>query len=352
MVVTMFYIPVCLIYVFCINRLVDIIAKLNLQKSAVVRHMSAVLQPILEKGIVGHSILHKVLVEYFTIADKTSAADVIQHVSSALLVRMIHTKDGSKVGILCIKHGSAQERKKIIKGMKDHNGRRPLLQLLHPNCSRYLSPDDLSLLDSSVPSLLTTDGAEAETEAKSSDAEGDEDMNDADETVKSVTGGKKGSCFTKTRVSLIDACTESAKELLRSNHGREVLFEVASGGADNILSPHLDEKLASLHEAIASVVATPKSEEEEEEHLLENFHSSRTIRKLILESPSFASTLWEKAFKGKCKTWARGHSAKVACAYLETTNPKVLKLAKKELQPLLKEGVLKLPEHNQPKKSG
>ena len=70
MAVTMFYTPVCLIYVFCINRLVDIIAKLNLQKSAVVRHMSAVLQPILEKGIVDHSILHKVLVEYFTIADK------------------------------------------------------------------------------------------------------------------------------------------------------------------------------------------------------------------------------------------------------------------------------------------
>ena len=46
------------------------------------------------------------------------------------------------------------------------------------------------------------------------------------------------------------------------------------------------------------------------------------------------------------------YSAKVVCAYLETTDPKVLKLAKKELQPLLKEGVLKLPEHNQPKKSG
>ncbi|GKE03741.1 hypothetical protein Tco_1395759, partial [Tanacetum coccineum] len=34
-------------------------------------------------------------------------------------------------------------------------------------------------------------GAEAETESKSLDAEGDEDMDDADETVKSVAGGKK-----------------------------------------------------------------------------------------------------------------------------------------------------------------
>ncbi|XP_024958712.1 pumilio homolog 24 [Cynara cardunculus var. scolymus] len=387
------------------RRLVDIISKLNLQKAAVMRHMSSVFQPILEKGIVDHSILHTALVEYFTIAGKSSAADVIQHLASALLVRMIHTKDGSKIGILCIKHGSAQERKKIIKGMKGHvskiaqdrfgsmvltcilsvvddtqlikkiiirelqavlkelildkNGRRPLLQLLHPNCSRYLSPDDLSLLDSSIPSLLIKGDSEPGTDVKSSEVEGDENMSDAEENVQSVVaGGKKDPILRRKELlvdsglaeSLIDACCESAEELLRSNHGREVLFEVASGGADGILRPHLDEKLDSLHEAIATRVALPKSEGQEEEHLLENFHSSRTIRKLILECPSFASTLWKKAFKGKCKTWAQGHSAKVVCAYLETSDPMVLKLAKQELQPLLDKGVLKLPENNQPRK--
>ncbi|MFS7892469.1 putative armadillo-like helical, CPL domain, pumilio domain-containing protein [Helianthus anomalus] len=385
------------------KRLVDIISKLNLQKSAVVRHMSAVVQPIMEKGIVDHSILHKVLVEYFTIADKSSAAEVIQHLSSALLVRMIHTKDGSKIGILCIKHGSAQERKKIIKGMKGHvskialdrfgsmvltcilsvvddtqlvkkiiirelqpvlkelifdkNARRPLLQLLHPNCSRYLSPDDLSLLDSSIPSLLTKGGSEPESETKSSEAKDDDvDMSDAEENVKSVAGGKKDPTLRRKELlvdsglaeSLIDACCESSEELLKSNHGKEVLFEVATGGADKILHPHLDEKLDSLHESIASEVSAPKSEGQE--HLLENFHSSRTIRKLILDCPSFASTLWENTFKGNCKTWAQGHSAKVVSAYMETSDPKVLKLAKKELKPLLDQGLLKLPDKSQPKK--
>jgi len=32
--------------------------------------MTSVIQPILEKGIVDHSILHRVLLEYFSIADK------------------------------------------------------------------------------------------------------------------------------------------------------------------------------------------------------------------------------------------------------------------------------------------
>ncbi|KAI3780562.1 hypothetical protein L2E82_10546 [Cichorium intybus] len=51
-------------------QLVNIISKLNLQKRAVLRHMASVFQPILEKGIVDHSILHTALVQYFTIADK------------------------------------------------------------------------------------------------------------------------------------------------------------------------------------------------------------------------------------------------------------------------------------------
>lgn len=50
-------------------RLVDVISRLGLQKTSVVRHMSSVIQPILEKGIVDHSIIHKALNEYLTIAD-------------------------------------------------------------------------------------------------------------------------------------------------------------------------------------------------------------------------------------------------------------------------------------------
>lgn len=88
-------------------------------------------------------------------------------------------------------------------------------------------------------------------------------------------------------------------------------MQVATGGDGGILHPILDEKLNALYEAIASLVAEPKSEESteesKEEHILENFHSSRTIRKLILDCPTFASTLWNKALKGKCELWAHGH---------------------------------------------
>jgi hypothetical protein len=60
-----------------------------------------------------------------------------------------------------------------------------------------------------------------------------------------------------------------------------------------------------LHDAIASDAEQPKMEDVE--HAFENFHSSRVIRKLIIDGPAFAVTLWEKALQGKCKIWAHGH---------------------------------------------
>ncbi|KAL3641908.1 Pumilio 24 [Castilleja foliolosa] len=373
------------------SRLEDVISKLQLQKSSVLRHMTSVLQPILEKGILDHSIVHKALMEYFSIAAHSSASDFIQQLSAPTLVRMIHTKDGSRLGMLCIRHGSAKERKKIIKGMKTHvdkiahdkfgcmvlvcifsivddtklvskiiirelegnlkelildqSGRRPFLQLLHPNCARYFNPDDLTSLSLSIPSLKNKSDGEA--------AEGEKNGDDYsfDPNTQLSEGGKKDSFKRRQELlvdsglaeKLVDACIEMAEELLRSKYGKEVIYEVATGGADGILHPTMDEKLGELHEAIASVVAQPKPDEPEQEHVLEQFHSSRVIRKLILDCPAFASTLWKKALKGNCAIWAKGHSSKVISAYLETTDSAVKELAKKELQPLIEKGDLTLP---------
>lgn len=84
-------------------------------------------------------------------------------------------------------------------------------------------------------------------------------------------------------------------------------MQVATGGSDGILHPALNDKINSLHEAIASLAAISKSEDSQEEHVLENFHSSRIIRKLVLDCPNFASTFWEKALQGKSELWACGH---------------------------------------------
>ncbi|KAL5713184.1 hypothetical protein ACHQM5_015286 [Ranunculus cassubicifolius] len=399
------------------RRLADLIPKLGLNKGSVARHMASVLQPILEKGILDHSITHTAILEYLNVADKTSAADVIEQLSGPLLVRMIHTKDGSKLGVLTIKHGGAKARKKVIKGMKTHiakiaseqfgymvlvalfsvvddtkfltkviikeltpilkdlvfdkYGRRPLLQLLHPNSRNYIGAEDLAALDLSVPSLCTkgeeTENPLGDDESSDKETEGDADASlGKDDNIQLGGGGKKDPTVRRLELlvnsglaeSLVDTCIENVNELLQSMLGKDVIYEVARGGLGNILQPTLSEKLNALHEAIASLGALPRTndestdEEKEEEHVLENFHSSRTIRKLILDSPEFAATFWKSALKGKCKIWAEGHSSKILTAYLETSDESVRKMAQSELKPLIASGVIKVPETKVPAKQG
>ncbi|KAL2921227.1 Pumilio-like protein 24 [Bienertia sinuspersici] len=348
------------------NKIVDIISKLGLKKSSVSRHMASVLQPILEKGIVDHSITHRALIEYLSIAEKLSAEDVIKQLSGSLLVRMIHTKEGSRIGMLCVKHGSAKERKKLVKGMKGHVGK-----VAHDNCGSMVLVSVLSTVDDtklvtkviirelqSILKELVLDKATDNDEGDRKEAEHDIKLpaSDAGESMETgeddhlVEGGKKDPFVRRQELlvksglaeSLVDVCIENAEELLKSNFGREVVYEVATGGVDRILRPTLDKKLTSLYEKVATLATESKSDESE--HILENFHSSRTIRKLVLDCPAFALILWQTALKGNSKIWASGHSAKVVAAFVESSDAQVQKLANKELQPLINSGVLKIPE--------
>ncbi|KAK8969894.1 hypothetical protein KSP40_PGU006298 [Platanthera guangdongensis] len=126
-----------------------------------------------------------------------------------------------------------------------------------------------------------------------------------------------------------------------ANQKVEVEHQVAVGGADGILNP-LEDRLSDLHKAIASLAALPKTDESGGDHILENFHSSRTIRKLVLDSPAFAEILWKTVLEGKSEIWAQGHSCKVVSAFLESPEARVKNLAERELQPLVDSGVLKL----------
>ncbi|WVZ61162.1 hypothetical protein U9M48_011077 [Paspalum notatum var. saurae] len=411
--------------------LLETISKLELQKSSVLQYMTIVIQKILEKGNVEYSIVHTAILEYFTIADKTSASDVIHQLiplltqgasiidgdeqsmdpelpkktkakkkrsSEPLIVRIMRTREGLKLGISCLKHGSAKERKKIIKSLKGHimklalndfgclflisivsivddtklvskivireltkhidqiifdkNGRRPLLQLLHPFCSRYLSPADLACLNYNVPSLSLREG-ETESSAEVISETGVDAVVDKEpeglEGTQIVSESKKDPSQRQHELliksdlaeALIQSCIGNVGELLRTNFGKELVYEVAVGGKDNVLEAFAD-RIHMLHDAIAADAAQPKTEDIE--HAFVNFFSSRVIRKLIIDCPAFAVTLWRKALKGKCKIWAEGHSSKVVTGFLESPSSEVKDLAKPELQQLIDTGILKVPD--------
>ncbi|CAM0953458.1 unnamed protein product [Alopecurus aequalis] len=402
------------------DSLLETISKLELKESSVQQYMTTlVIQPILEKGIVEYSIVHTVILEYLTIADETSASEVIHqlipHLTQGsyviegdelsgvtelptktkakrkipLLVQIMRTQEGLKLGLGCLKHGSVKERKKIIESLKGHimklalndngclflvcllsivedtelvtkivikelaeelkklvfdkNGRRPLLQLLDPLCSRYLSRADLACLDYSVHSLISKDEA-PESESKL-DAVSDKEHGGSEGTL--IASDSKKDPFQRRHKllmnselaeALIQFCLENVGELLRTNFGKDILYEVALGGKDNVLEG-ITHQIHGLHEAIASDAARLRTDDVE--HAFDNYQSSRIIRRMILDCPAFAATLWKKALEGKCKLYADGNSCKVVTAFLESPDSKVKGLAKSELQALIESGILK-----------
>ncbi|CAN6887174.1 unnamed protein product, partial [Brassica oleracea] len=220
------------------------------------------------------------------------------------------------------------------------NGRRPLLQLLHPNSSCYFSRDDLASLDMSVPSLCLMDKSETKDSDVNESAE--EEKDEQEDIVTEQSGLEENVTIAGSKK---DPLLRRQELLVKSG-----LAEVAVGGCDGILLPTLSENLRELYQAIASAAAEPKPEESEKsaQHILEDFPSSRTIRRLVLDSPTFASILFKKALSGKCRSWAQGHCSRILYAFLETQDVQVREMAKEELQVLVDEGALKITGTKKP----
>uniref|UniRef100_A0A0D3FQY3 PUM-HD domain-containing protein n=1 Tax=Oryza barthii TaxID=65489 RepID=A0A0D3FQY3_9ORYZ len=398
------------------HSLLETISNLGLQKSSVLQHMTTMIYPILEKGIVEYPIVHTAVLEYFTIADKTSATDVIRQfiplltqgssaidgdepsvapelqkklkakkkrLTEPLLVRIMNTREGLKIGVSCLKHGSAKDRKKIIKSLKGHimklalsdygcillvailsivDDTKLVTKIVIQELAKHLkqlifdkdeasesAAEDIPENKVDVATNKEQDGSEGMQTENKVDAATNKEQ-DGSESMQSASDSKKDpfqrrhELLIKSELAevLIQTLIENVGELLRTNFGKDVLHEVAVGGEDNILEG-ITDRIYSLHNAIASDAARPKTEDTE--HAFDNYHSSRLIRRLILESPAFAAILWKKALEGKCKTWADGHSSKVVAAFLESPDSKVRDLAKAELQPLVDRGILKIPDY-------
>ncbi|KAH7431322.1 hypothetical protein KP509_08G042900 [Ceratopteris richardii] len=368
-------------------RLVDLLAQEPPSKRrSVLEYMTSSLQPILEKGILDHSIIHRVLTEYLSIAGKSMAADLLQQISGSSLIRMIHTREGAKIGVTCVSRGSRKERKKIIKALKgnaakvacdaygclvliaildivddtemlnkfivnelvssieqiafDRHGRRIFLHLLSPQKANGISADALTPLEAG--NCVSDEDNEENTESK-------EELVKASKKDPYVRRKEllTGSCLGE---KLVDLCIEHAGYLLGGALGKDLIYEVAKGGHDGVLWHVVPAGICKLHQAIADIGANPRAADFDEEHIFEQYHASRTIRRLIIEptmlpnnvtARSFARVLWDTTLKGNCMEWATGHSQKIVTAFQICDDKLVRKEAMKELKPLIDSGLLK-----------
>lgn len=225
-------------------------------------------------------------------------------------------------------------------------------------CRPPVSPPALSLLHTPVLTVLLPQGGGG---GRPTTGPLGISKKDPDVRRRELLGGGAPASLAAALCAL---CAQQAGQLVRSQHGSDVLMEVCRGGEGGLLLECLGEgaaeQLAAVHDALVAVVAggdeqAAEEEEEEEEEdgpqqqqepVLSHFFGSRALRRLVLASndggaageaaAAFAGKLWHGALAGQCKQWVDTHAAKVLAAVLHCGDAATKQAAAKELKPLVK----------------
>ncbi|KAJ2390184.1 Pumilio y domain member 6 [Coemansia sp. RSA 2559] len=99
------------------SSLEAVLEKHPLKRETILSALKATVTPLLEKGTVQYSIVHRALLDYMKHADAKERQEVIEAMRE-LVVEVLHTRDGAHVGMLCLLYGTPKDRKAIVKSMK------------------------------------------------------------------------------------------------------------------------------------------------------------------------------------------------------------------------------------------
>ncbi|CAL9683265.1 unnamed protein product [Knipowitschia caucasica] len=100
---------------------IDKVLEANVAKvDSILDEMKKILTPMAQKEqVIKHSLVHKVFLDFFQFAPEKQRTEMIESIREAV-VYMAHTHDGARVAMSCVWHGTAKDRKVIIKTMKTY----------------------------------------------------------------------------------------------------------------------------------------------------------------------------------------------------------------------------------------
>ncbi|XP_070780853.1 pumilio homolog 3 [Enoplosus armatus] len=100
---------------------IEKVAEANPDKlNNIIDEMKQILTPMAQKEqVIKHSLVHKVFLDFFLFAPDKPRTEMIESIRESV-VYMAHTHDGARVAMHCLWHGTAKDRKVIIKTMKTY----------------------------------------------------------------------------------------------------------------------------------------------------------------------------------------------------------------------------------------
>ncbi|CAI5725736.1 unnamed protein product [Peronospora effusa] len=235
------------------RNLADIIAAHPEKKADVLKHLSSILNRMVDKQLLGLAFVQSLLWEYMSNAEHDDVMQMVANVRDASLA-LLATRNGARVVNKCVSLGAAKDRKRIIKTLKDKvleacnhpsgylvimrildvvddsvlvqksilaelnnelfsiamhpSGRKVLLQLLSPLNKKYLSADDLVLLE--PPTLPSV-----------------EDPTITIVNYKKDPDARREEILKGLLPKLEEMSIANTAALMRSKEGRDVIVEVA-----------------------------------------------------------------------------------------------------------------------------
>lgn len=90
------------------------------KKGVILKNFKQSLLPLINKQVISHTLVHRVFSEFFMHCDtedqlRTEMVELLRE----SVIHMVHTRDGAHVGMHCLWHGTAKDRKVIVKTMKE-----------------------------------------------------------------------------------------------------------------------------------------------------------------------------------------------------------------------------------------
>lgn len=102
-----------------LNSLEKVLQSDPARKAGILKYMKDALLPLIDRSVIGHSIIHRVLLEYLTHADENARSEMIELIKDSVVL-ILHTHDGARVGMHCLWHGTVKDRKVLVKSFKSY----------------------------------------------------------------------------------------------------------------------------------------------------------------------------------------------------------------------------------------
>ncbi|XP_034951279.1 protein penguin [Chelonus insularis] len=102
-----------------IKSLTDLLQQVPDMKTAILSAIKINLIKVLSKDLVSSPLIQTLLAEYLSVCSSEDRSEMIIMLRNSVL-SLSKTKEGTKVAMTCVWHGTAKDRKMLLKSIKDH----------------------------------------------------------------------------------------------------------------------------------------------------------------------------------------------------------------------------------------